>query len=267
MGANTVIENFRGKDVGEVFAAASAQARYEHGSGGYTGTFAEFPGYFVADRTIRTLEDAIEFADKNTDTMTRKWDRAAAIPYVEVDEDSGHFRTVEVNVRLRIDKDEEIWAGHDTWAVPRKVIEEAKSKVRLRKGETGETGPNTRIVTNGHFSSGLTFEGKTVTASATPGKAVTRYIIEGSRFHNTWETGFDTQAQARAKAIELLEEFDGAGARLSIRAQTQRETGEDLVTISSRSRWVSATVNVQVRTAKPLPTEHDGWVFFGIASS
>src|SRR5690625_1435528 len=127
MGAQSVIENFRGKEVGVAFAAASTQTRYEYGSGGYTGTFAELPGYFVADRTIRTLEDAIEFADKNTDTMTRKWDRAAAIPYVRVDEDSGHYRTVEVDVRLRIDKDEEIWASGDSWsidrAVSRRVIE------------------------------------------------------------------------------------------------------------------------------------------------
>ena len=63
MGAESVIQTIKGSTAAKAYNAATSQAAWESGSGGYTGTIAESSGYKVARPRTR-LE-----ADRAADTL------------------------------------------------------------------------------------------------------------------------------------------------------------------------------------------------------
>lgn len=137
------------------------------------------------------------------------------------------------------------------------AVELAKAKVRLRKGE--------RIM----LSRVTTVEPvhSRAKALATKGKSVTRHVVNGSQRHSTWETGFDTQAQARARAVEALNAVTYPSS-LDIQSVTRREDGSPLVRVSRPVKGQKATVLVALDTGLiKNSTEVGGSVFFGWASS
>jgi hypothetical protein len=88
-------------------------------------------------------------------------------------------------------------------------------------------------------------------ATATEGKAVTKYEIAGD-YGNIVAQGFDSQADARAAALKLMEK-ETKHAALYVRAHIEREGDElNLVTIS---RPVPESIEIEVKaniaTAKP----------------
>ena len=63
MGATSFFTYATGKTVSEAFASAQAEARYDHGHSGYTGTIAEKPSFIefsvpLADLPIREMEQS-----------------------------------------------------------------------------------------------------------------------------------------------------------------------------------------------------------------
>jgi hypothetical protein len=143
----------------------------------------------------------------------------------------------------------------DYQAAQKALVEAASSNVRLKQGE--------RIVDVrqiGHKA------GKSkVTAEATKGKAITRYVVKGSAQHATWETGFDSQALARAWATDTAKASE-VGCLLEIEAVTRREGNQPLVVVGRDViEHVYKATAIISRDAKA--TRPEGWLFFGWASS
>lgn len=78
MGANTFEVFVKGTSAREAFDEAVAQARYEHGHGGYTGTIAEKSSYKLVGRAA-TLEEARTLADEKESLVDDKWGPAGCI--------------------------------------------------------------------------------------------------------------------------------------------------------------------------------------------
>ncbi len=86
MGAYTFETLAEGPTVEEAFRTAVADAQYEHGHGGYSGTIAEKDGYVLVADEPRTYEAAHALADELIDAddprVSDKWGPAGAIPLV-----------------------------------------------------------------------------------------------------------------------------------------------------------------------------------------
>jgi hypothetical protein len=111
-----------------------------------------------------------------------------------------------------------------------------------------------------------------VQANAPTGKTVTRYIVTGTP-HRTWQTGFPTQAAARAYAVEYLtnktdETWDRVESAVEIESVTRREDGAPLVQVTRTVKKVhySATVTLSRPPANPTNRPANAWLFFGWAS-
>lgn len=108
-----------------------------------------------------------------------------------------------------------------------------------------------------------------VSAHTTKGRAVTRYVFgDGSGHHETWETGFRTQAAARKYALEHATELRAEGGTITIEAVTRREDGSPLgeVLVDVVTTTLRATATVETAGAPTEYTIPDGWVFFGWAA-
>ncbi|MBB4738337.1 hypothetical protein BJY16_001796 [Actinoplanes octamycinicus] len=75
-----------GADPAAAFASAVADARYEYGHDGYSGTIAEKNDFVIITRQLMTLDQASNLADElisNSDPrIDNKWGPAGAIPVV-----------------------------------------------------------------------------------------------------------------------------------------------------------------------------------------
>lgn len=82
-----------GAHVDAAFRAAVAEARYEHGHGGNTGTIAEKDSYVVIEREPRSERAAEDLAnqllDAEDERIAEEWDPAGAIAV------RGRYRTLE----------------------------------------------------------------------------------------------------------------------------------------------------------------------------
>lgn len=268
MGANVFMTEAAGADVREAFCEAVRVANYEHGHGGYSGTLAEKHDFVVVSTTPRWLADAEAFAnsliDANDSRISDKWGPAGAVPFVRnIDGSEPSRRDVVVTVTVK---------GDDTnWGEQLRAAVDAK--VQLRPQERVE-----RIVTADNlYGEAREALGEPVyryryAKASTPGARVTRYIVEGSQRHGSWETGFDSQAAAAAYAVEASRTVDRwrtGSASFGVSAVTRREDGSPLM-VASRT-LVSTTLKVRVSlvTFPPLPAGvvPAGWLFFGWASS
>ena len=87
MGAEWFVNSGEGSTVAEAFASAKAQAQYENGHGGYTGTVAEKSNYreiavpegMTARDFIHLLEDDDEQEKRGLGWIDDKWGPAAAV--------------------------------------------------------------------------------------------------------------------------------------------------------------------------------------------
>jgi hypothetical protein len=111
-----------------------------------------------------------------------------------------------------------------------------------------------------------------VVATAPKGTTTTRFVIKGAgRHHSTWETGFDSQAEARAFATEYMndesKQFQSDNGFLEVESVTRRSDGQALVRVerSVAKRMVDVEVEVKLANVKTKSTP-DGWLFFGWAS-
>lgn len=84
MGAESFITSARASRVKEAFDAAQAQARYDYGHSGYTGTIAEKPGWVVIQSEPLDPETAVNLAQRLINDadprIDDKWGPAGAVP-------------------------------------------------------------------------------------------------------------------------------------------------------------------------------------------
>lgn len=83
MGASVFYHSVKAEAVADAFALAQAEARYEYGHGGYSGTIAEKPGWVVIQSTPVDSDTAHKMADSLIDAedprIDNKWGDAGAI--------------------------------------------------------------------------------------------------------------------------------------------------------------------------------------------
>ena len=112
---------------------------------------------------------------------------------------------------------------------------------------------------------------KTKIATTTGTKLLTRYIIRTNGDSGSFDKGFKTLAEAKAKAKELAAKpmgpYDSSPKTYTVEAVTRSEEGGALFTASQEILGTTATVEVKyVKSRKEAP-ETNAWLFFGWASS
>jgi len=81
MGACDFYESSSYEDANKAFQSITENARYEHGSGGYSGTIAEKSDFTILTRTPQSPEELAALQEKYSDGD--KWGPAYAAPYAE----------------------------------------------------------------------------------------------------------------------------------------------------------------------------------------
>lgn len=80
MGGESFTHFAKGKDAATTFSSAVAQAQYDHGHSGYSGTIAEKPGFEMRNGgTAMTRAEAYKFAGEDG-MENEKWGDAYAVP-------------------------------------------------------------------------------------------------------------------------------------------------------------------------------------------
>lgn len=74
MGAEQFVTTAKGKNAQAAFNQARDQALHDHGHSGYSGTIAEKSEFTKIDRTVDSVEEAQELADKLMDDGDRRID-------------------------------------------------------------------------------------------------------------------------------------------------------------------------------------------------
>lgn len=118
-----------------------------------------------------------------------------------------------------------------------------------------------------------------VAASTSKTKPVTRYLVSAPQDssiwnlmggHDTWETGFDSQAAARTWATTEAKKAAAKGkpaGPIEITSVTRRADGSPLVQIDTAVTHTVVEVTVTI-IRRPAPTEQpDGFLFFGYAKT
>lgn len=265
MGAEVFIDEGAGADPKEVFAKLVSEAAYESGSGGYTGTIAEKPGFVIVRSSplppaaAARLANAIisDYEGKKYPRhahLQDKWGDAGAIA---VTRQGGKLRTRTVSVSL------------DSSTGNRWEDEELLGKAALAK--IGTLAPN-EVVSDTKVED---FKTRTkITAAKTEGKTVRRYELavrsNGNiqrAYHGLPRGPFDTQPLAMAAAKAWLKEKAQPGnIEVVVIGCVLREDGDVLGSVSMQAQSVSAKVTVTIEQLPQNPAT-DGWLFFGWASS
>ena len=232
MGSAGVVQMIKGSNARTAFDTAYEQARYESGSGGYTGTMAESSGYFLVPGTYLEWEADQKAHQMLNTNEVRKWGPTGLLPVV----DPVSPRTIELVVDV---------TGTENWPARNAAVQAAVT-AKLRTGE--------RIA-------GLTFvegEKKTkVVTTTTAGTTKTVYAVKGQQFIEY----FSTMAKAKARAKEVLDSPRGWEAQLKITKVTVRESGEPLVVM--KKVVTRETVKVTATVGKVSTIAATKWIAVG----
>ena len=110
---------------------------------------------------------------------------------------------------------------------------------------------------------------KVVTSPGT--KRLTRYVIRTNGDSGSFEKGFATLAEAKAKAKELAAKpmgpYDSTPKTFTIEAVTRSLEGGALFTAAQQIMGTTATVEVTFVKGRKAAPETNAWLFFGWASS
>lgn len=254
MGAHDFTHIVRGvRDVSDAYSRAVEEAVREHGHDAYNGTISttggctRIPGPALSVRLAE--KRAYEILDQERDTYSvHKWGNAGAIPILA---STGNVE--ERSKKVTLDAVE--YASYERGN--RDVIE---SELRPLKGYE---------ILDWHVTdTELTTKVKT---AATEGERETRYLIDGSSKHGRWETGFPSQAEARAYIDQAaknqeINRWSRANESWGIYAVTRRTDGSPLVVTKRITKRAVLTVKYRMEKA-PQGGQHDGWLFFGMAAS
>lgn len=146
--------------------------------------------------------------------------------------------------------------GSVTWQNTNEWADAAKAKVKLA--------PDEEII---HlYPTDVSPEYRFNTEANSKVKPETRYIVEGSMQHGTWETGFTSQALARKYAVDNIDR--ASDTALNVVGITKRSDGSPLVAVTREIKRTLTTVDVTILKTPTFsaPAQPDGWLFFGWAS-
>lgn len=269
MGADTFLETYENEaDLQKAFSYAVQASGWENGHGGYSGSLAEKGDVVLISNAPRSKEDAYTLAQELIDArdprIDDKWGPAGAIGYGTIEYGPKTTRTVRVTVTVTGPHDLE------SEAVRKAVLATVKVKTDEKVTSITGHGLSGRIAGKDLPEPKRTYK---VKATAPKAKTVTKYIVIGSKGHGAWETGFSTQAEARAWAVKAIENPRGwdasRDAEYEIVTVTRRETGEPLVKVTRELVKTVHTVDVEITHAKTLTKapKNEHWLFFGWASS
>jgi hypothetical protein len=238
MGASAYVSIITGPTLEDAYDVTVTQARYEHGSGGYSGTIAESTGVFLADRTPKLAWDAEQAAAHLINSnLVSKWGAAGAIPVVE----PATRRDVKVTIDVAgLDYDEQ--------------------RAALAAAVRAKTKPGEGVYAVSQPKQGPT-QAKTV-AAAPKTPTVRRFVVKNG---NQTVATCTTQAEARAEAVRILEAGKAWGNQLTVTGETVREGGEPLVTVTRTV--VKNKLTYTVTLATPSSTPVTQWAVAGVYSS
>jgi hypothetical protein len=227
----------------EAFRSLVDAALEEYGYDAYNGTISTTD--FCGELTTRpvSLTEAYALIDKELKNI-RKWD-CYAIPIYS--NNPAKRRTVKVAVTIRPNDD------FDTILA---------ASVRLKANEHIS-----------HYTAQKDTSTSTVTASAAKEKTVTKYfVVSKDGFpKESWESGYSSQAEARAAAIHIAKNRDTTDVYgfhnnkdLEVIGITRRESGAALVDVVRTTKKTVYQATVTIDTAKT--DKQDGWAFYGCAA-
>lgn len=287
MGAEFFTEKGMSRELGAAFTEAYNDARYEYGSRGYTGSLAEKHDAVIIDNQIRWEKDAYLFANSEEihthQIVNDKWGPAAAIPFAtprESEKPKTTTKTISVVVKGDPGLNPVVKESPGEWGYQNSVraaahkarheaiMEAIKTKLRLKDTQRIDSVHTKKVAP--------TYRAKTIVSKEAK---ETRYVFNISDYHDTWETGFKSQAEARAALVEYAkrdgtQEYRGmisvptaATEEYEISAITRRTSGEPIVRVVRELVKTEYTLEVVVEDAPKPPNRIDGWLFFGYASS
>lgn len=240
MGSNSFTEYKQGDDMMKAFQQAVADARYEHGSGGYTGSIAEKSSVRLVSSIAVPLHEAEEMASRELEDYG-KWDKWGDAGAIRVRLGKTTYESREVSFKLRIPQG----------ITPEAVKAACIKALRLKKNES---------VRGWNFRTASVANMKTVTdnlSSKVPSS--TMYEV---RINSRVLAKCKTVAEARAAAVEAA--ATNHDQEVTVVGVVSRDS-EPMA--KYRSRVVKGDYVCQVMVdIESAPYEY-GWLFFGNASS
>lgn len=236
MGAHDIAEViWTTKSAREAYDEAVADALHLYGYDSYSGSIATTNGVVEVNRPPMSTTAAHRLASGTLERL-HKGGHCEAIPLLA----EGSRRNLTVTVTTK--------DGEDVEAAIAKAA-------KLTKGESvasfWTTGAPSRTM-------------RAPKVNVPKAKAVTTYSVVNS-YDRTIAKGFETQAAARAKAVELAS--TGAVTEpMRIVAKVVRTTGESLLTVTPVVASTTQTYTVEVEAA-PESKARAGWLFVGVAVS
>jgi transcriptional antiterminator Rof (Rho-off) len=235
MGASGVISTIKGTNPRDAYTAAVQEARYESGSGGYTGSIAESAGFVIADTTPKLIWEAQQIADHMLSTRkVQKWGPTALIPVAEAT--AKRMVTIPVEV-TGMDYEQQSVAIHQA------------IKAKLRAGESIEAVKTT------------TDTKSKIAIIAAEGEAKTVYIVKDKWGRQAVQ--FPTLTAAKKAAKTTLERNPNAEA-FTITKQVVKGDSEVLVTVERQT--TRAVITITATVGKPKAGPVDTWVAVGLYS-
>ena len=235
-GASGFADYGYGTNANRVFQELKQEARYEHGSRGYTGTIAEKDGFVMATREVMTERQAREYADKHYDDYG-KWDDAGCVAFGEE--------------KILVEKDFEV-------KVKAKSKDEAIKKVREKMmGGKKRAGAVVEVE--------IPWNGAVLTTPAGKRKITTErsngdvYFVRSS---NTSQK-YSTKKEAVAATKEVLEKTKRIDPGQVVRIFKVQDQGGMSYAESSKL----ATFTVVGKRIQKKVGRVKGYYFFGYASS
>lgn len=225
----------------EAFKVLYEEAREQYGNDGYSGTFATT--YFIGAHNTQPdyVHDIYGEADELMNGLRKG--EASAYPILGVNEKKR--RTIKKKIVVK--------EGEDFLTI-------ARNSVNLK--------PNERFR---RFIVDSSQEVSAVTAAALKEKVITKYFIigDGGNSLYDWSKGFDTQAAARARAVEYMKKQDTAKypasfTHVEVVGLSRRESGAALVDIERIVKKTSYEITITIDTV--IPDVRAGWLFVGLGS-
>lgn len=245
MGAADFCQFIKGDSLRNAFIEARDQARYEHGSGGYTGTLAEKHDYVLIAR--EPLHPAIaetlarRLLDEDDERIADKHGPAGVIPVAPADAFTTRTRTVTVKTEKAVGEISPIELAQaalpgEQVAAAQVLEEQRKCKVQVRRA---------------------------------PGRQRRVYEVVGDGRGPVGQPSTSLSAAIkRAQEIVQHEADRGALVTLNVRGTMVAQDGGPLVTVQGLQ--TSRRVKLEVTLVKPRRSTSNrpaaGWLVFGYAS-
>ncbi len=263
MGSTTFYDEFFGEPnatAKEAYHQLVQDATWESGHEGYNGTISTTSGVQAVNVAPMTKEAAYALAETRIEKLS-KWENAEAIPLVAETPDVWE-QLPNQRVTLSVSGD----VLNDEARFHAALAKALKVKPDQIQGWSN-VNPN-------DFKRTTSVEAG-VKAEVPKEKAVTRYFIITGNYANpslpAWETGYETQAKARAALPTVLRYgFNGVpDVKADIIGITRRESGAPLVSATVGAKKITGDFIVKTRKLVKkgtAGTERVGWLFYGWAA-